>query len=75
MKVKKLSTLTCPVCKYQVLKRMPLEKSVSEFVCLNCSSTIKVKEYECCVFCTYGSVTCPRVQIWRLLRNRLDKNL
>ncbi|WP_420870118.1 GDCCVxC domain-containing (seleno)protein [Catalinimonas alkaloidigena] len=75
MKVQKLSTLRCPICKHQILKRMPLEKTISEFVCMNCSSIIKTKRHECCVFCTYGSVKCPRAQAWRLLENILDGNL
>ena len=47
MKIQLKSTITCPECFYE---------------CDNCKQTLKPKEGDCCVFCSYGTVACPPIQ-------------
>nr|WP_281280657.1 GDCCVxC domain-containing (seleno)protein [Fodinibius saliphilus] len=32
------------------------------YECENCNTTLKPKEDDCCVFCSFGSKACPPVQ-------------
>jgi len=62
MEVITRSVVTCPNCKTQSEATMPTDACVVFFECNSCRAVLRPKPGDCCVFCSYGSVTCPPVQ-------------
>jgi hypothetical protein len=42
---------------------MPIDACVFFHACEACGVTMRPKPGDCCVFCSYGSVPCPPVQL------------
>ncbi|TMH48868.1 MAG: hypothetical protein E6H59_00950 [Betaproteobacteria bacterium] len=57
------STLTCPKCGHQTRETMPTDACQWFYECPACRAVLKPRPGDCCVFCSYGSVKCPPVQI------------
>lgn len=57
------SVLTCPNCGRQSLETMPTYACVYFHDCPACGTRLKPKPGDCCVFCSYGSVKCPPIQV------------
>lgn len=57
------STLTCPDCGTQAVETMPTDACLYFYTCTGCGSRLKPKHGHCCVFCSYGSVPCPPIQM------------
>lgn len=57
------SLITCPHCGTAKLETMPTDACLYFYECTGCGELLKPKEGDCCVFCSYGSVPCPPVQI------------
>jgi hypothetical protein len=57
------STITCPECGFAKAELMPTEACQWFYVCTNCHAKLRPKDGGCCVFCSYGSVPCPPVQV------------
>lgn len=57
------SELVCPHCGARHVESMPLDACIRFFKCRACGSMLKPKPGDCCVFCSYGSVPCPPIQI------------
>ncbi|SKA25524.1 hypothetical protein SAMN02745126_04534 [Enhydrobacter aerosaccus] len=57
------STLTCPDCGTQAVETMPTHACLYFYTCAGCGRQLKPKHGDCCVFCSYGSVPCPPIQI------------
>src|SRR5258708_24894441 len=57
------STLTSPKCGHRSLETMPTDTWQRFYECPACRAVLKPKPGDCCVFCSYGSVKCPPVQI------------
>ena len=57
------STLTCPQCGVATLCKMPDDACQWYFECPACHALLKPKAGDCCVFCSYGDVPCPPVQL------------
>ena len=57
------STLTCPYCGFSRPETMPLDACLYFRECTRCRAMLRPKSEECCVFCSYGSVKCPPVQM------------
>ncbi|MDZ4140977.1 MAG: GDCCVxC domain-containing (seleno)protein [Methylotenera sp.] len=57
------STLTCPGCGHVKTEHMPEDACQWFYECENCHVLLKPKYGDCCVFCSYGSVKCPSMQI------------
>ncbi|MFY9973068.1 MAG: GDCCVxC domain-containing (seleno)protein [Chromatiaceae bacterium] len=57
------STLTCPQCGHRREERMPTDACQWYYECHGCGALLKPKPGDCCVFCSYGSVPCPPVQL------------
>ena len=53
------STLTCPRCRHQAVRRMPVDACVRFWECPECGVLLHPHAGDCCVFCSYGSVPCP----------------
>lgn len=64
MEINAISQLRCPSCAATYLETMPLDACTIRFPCA-CGLTIRPKPGDCCVFCSYGSVPCPPIQIAR----------
>ena len=59
------STLTCPHCGHQTTETMPTDACQYFYDCKGCGALLKPLPGDCCVFCSYGSVPCPPVQVAR----------
>jgi hypothetical protein len=59
------STLTCPFCGYQETLTMPQDACQWFHKCAGCKTLLKPKPGDCCVFCSYGTVPCPPIQLDR----------
>ena len=57
------SILTCPHCAYEVVETMPVDACQFFYDCKGCGERLKPKAGDCCVFCSYGSVKCPPMQV------------
>jgi len=57
------STLTCPQCGHATLEEMPMDSCCFFHECVHCHALLRPKAGDCCVFCSYGSVKCPPVQL------------
>jgi len=61
------SKITCPQCGFKKVETMPIDACQWFYECENCSAMLKPKPEDCCVFCSYGSVSCPPLQQSHLL--------
>jgi hypothetical protein len=57
------STLTCPQCGHQSVETMPTDACQWYYACQGCGALLRPKPGDCCVFCSYGTVPCPPVQL------------
>ncbi|HEV2265493.1 MAG TPA: GDCCVxC domain-containing (seleno)protein [Stellaceae bacterium] len=57
------STLTCPACGAARRETMPTDACMVVYQCATCGVRLRPKPGTCCVFCSYGSVPCPPVQV------------
>ncbi len=63
--VQDFSELTCPECGHVKRERMPTDACQYFYDCAGCGVLLKPKAGDCCVFCSYGTVPCPPIQIAR----------
>jgi hypothetical protein len=59
------SELSCPECGHKELLTMPTDACQWFYECPACHTLLKPKAGDCCVFCSYGSVACPPIQLQR----------
>ena len=59
------STVTCPACGHARAETMPEDACLFFWDCPGCGMRHKPKPGDCCVFCSYGSVPCPPMQLER----------
>jgi len=57
------SVLTCPHCGHAKAEGMPTDACQFFYECEHCKAMLRPKAGDCCVFCSYGSVKCPPVQM------------
>ena len=57
------STITCPQCGHQQQETMPTDNCQYYYECKACGVLLKPKQGDCCVYCSYGTVPCPPVQL------------
>ena len=57
------STITCPKCSHEQLEIMPTDACQFYYDCKACSELLKPLAGDCCVYCSYGSVKCPPIQL------------
>ncbi|NDB66738.1 MAG: hypothetical protein EB015_01755 [Methylocystaceae bacterium] len=63
--MKLMSRLICPDCGFQSLEAMPTDACQFFYECKGCGVLLKPKSGDCCVFCSYGDVACPPIQMAR----------
>lgn len=61
------SVVKCPECGAFQMEEMPEEALVLAWECPGCGRVIRAAEGACCIYCSWGSVRCPRAQ--RLARH------
>lgn len=61
--VEMVSALKCPECGHIAVETMPTDACVYFYDCKGCGTVLRPKSGDCCVFCSYGSVKCPPIQI------------
>lgn len=57
------SIISCPVCGFTHSEIMPTDACQVRYECTQCLEVLKPKSGDCCVFCSYGSVPCPPIQV------------
>jgi hypothetical protein len=57
------SVISCPACGHAARETMPLAACQFFYECARCKALLRPKPGDCCVFCSYGSVKCPPVQM------------
>jgi len=57
------STITCPNCGFKKEEKMPANACQYFYKCTACEMLLKPKHQDCCVFCSYGTVACPPIQM------------
>jgi len=57
------STITCPNCGTGCVETMPTDACQFYYECPQCKALLRPKAGDCCVFCSYGSVPCPPIQL------------
>lgn len=57
------STLTCPVCGHARTETMPTDACQWFYECGQCHTVLKPKPGDCCVYCSWGTVPCPPIQM------------
>jgi len=57
------STLTCPQCGHSKTEVMPTDCCQYFYDCEGCGTVLKPRPGDCCVYCSYGTVACPPVQL------------
>ena len=59
------SEITCPHCGHRKVEEMPTDACQVFHECEGCHALLRPKEGDCCVYCSYGSVLCPPIQLER----------
>ncbi|MCK4743689.1 MAG: hypothetical protein KAT25_07715 [Sulfuriflexus sp.] len=57
------SVITCPHCGHAEKETMPSDACQWFYECKGCKELLKPKPGDCCVYCSYGSVPCPPIQL------------
>jgi len=63
MHVELRSTLTCPHCTHSQVEQMPTDACQWFYECKKCALVLKPLPGDCCVYCSYGTLPCPPVQL------------
>ena len=65
MQLQPRSEITCPHCGHRKVEEMPTDACQFFYECEGCHILLRPKAGDCCVFCSYGSVPCPPIQLER----------
>lgn len=57
------STITCPNCGHEETETMLTDACQFYYQCEGCNELLRPLPGDCCVFCSYGSVKCPPIQL------------
>ena len=61
--IESVSIITCPECNQTTSETMPTDSCQYFYDCPRCGALLKPKRGDCCVFCSWGSVPCPPIQL------------
>jgi hypothetical protein len=62
MAIELRSEITCPECSFKKTEQMQTNACQFFYECSNCKKILKPNTGDCCVYCSYGSVSCPPIQ-------------
>ena len=57
------ATITCPESGFQKSEKMPTNACQYFWNCPKCGKKLKPNEGDCCVYCSFGTVPCPPIQL------------
>jgi hypothetical protein len=57
------SVITCPHCGAMKEETMPTDACQFFYECTACHTVLRPKSGDCCVFCSFGTVQCPPIQL------------
>ena len=57
------SELTCPKCGFRKEETMPTDACLFFYECQGCKALLRPNAGHCCVFCSFGTVKCPPMQL------------
>ena len=57
------STITCPVCGHAEGEIMSTDSCQFYYDCKACGELLRPLAGDCCVYCSYGTVKCPPIQL------------
>ena len=57
------SLITCPACGGVAEEEMPTDACQYFYECTHCRKLLRPNAGDCCVFCSFGTVKCPPVQM------------
>ncbi len=57
------SHIACPRCGHREGEEMPTDACLWFYDCKGCGTVLRPRPGDCCVFCSYGTVPCPPVQL------------
>ena len=57
------SIITCPECGNKKNEKMPIDACQYFYECENCKTILRPINNDCCVYCSYGTVACPPIQL------------
>jgi len=57
------SVITCPHCGRESREQMRTNACQFFYDCPGCGGLLRPKAGDCCVFCSYGTVKCPPIQL------------
>ena len=57
------SSITCPECGHLEKEEMPTDACQFYYDCKDCRTLLRPKKGDCCVYCSYGDVACPPIQL------------
>jgi hypothetical protein len=57
------STITCPECGHVKDETMPTDACLWFYQCEGCNTVLRPKAGDCCVYCSYGTIKCPPMQV------------
>lgn len=58
-----ICTITCPECGHYKEETMPTNACQYFYECDECKQVLKPTGNDCCVYCSYGTVACPPIQL------------
>lgn len=61
--IKLSSTITCPECRNKTEEIMKEDSCLIYYECRICNAVLRPLSGDCCIFCSYGNIPCPPVQI------------
>ena len=62
MEIELKSEITCPSCNHNKIEVMPTDACQYFYECENCANVLKPNQGDCCVYCSFGTVSCPPIQ-------------
>lgn len=57
------SDISCPECGHTEREQMPTDACQFYYDCVGCGVLLRPRAGDCCVFCSYGTVKCPPIQL------------
>ena len=62
-KVELNSQISCPKCGHKETETMPTDSCQWFYECKGCSTILSPINNDCCVYCSYGTIPCPPIQL------------
>lgn len=57
------SIIACPHCGHQSEEMMSTDACQWLYKCKGCGTVLRPRRGDCCVFCSFGTVKCPPMQL------------